>query len=89
MEAPASLLLTLKTEPIQVFDRTALKWIVPRSNPGFADFVNKIACDSAKTQGLKRPLTTFLKLVENEDEQKLYIIWQKESTDTVYLNLKQ
>ncbi|KAI6191719.1 Alpha-tubulin N-acetyltransferase [Aphelenchoides bicaudatus] len=83
MEAPPSLLLTLKNEPIQLFDKTMLKWIQPRANPGFEEFVNKIASDSAKARGLPRPLTTFLKLVEGDDEQKLYILWQKESTDTV------
>lgn len=48
MEAPNSLLLTLKNEPIQVFDKSALQWLVPRNNPGFAEFVNKIASESAK-----------------------------------------
>jgi len=82
MEVPHSLLLTLKNEPVQVFDKPALKWLVPRSNPGFAEFVNQIAADSAKAQGLKRPLTTFTKLAESDDDQKLYILWQKESSGT-------
>jgi len=69
--------LALKEEPVQVFDKTALKWIVPRKNPGFAELVNCLAHESAKSQGLKRPLTTFERLVEGDDDQKLYILWQR------------
>jgi hypothetical protein len=48
MEVTPAILLTLKTEPVQVFDKTALTWIVPRKNPGFAELVNRMAQESAK-----------------------------------------
>jgi hypothetical protein len=50
MEVTPAILLTLKTEPVQVFDKTALTWIVPRKNPGFAELVNRMAQESAKVR---------------------------------------
>jgi hypothetical protein len=79
MDVPFDLSLTFKNEPIQRLDKTVLKWITPRKNPGVQKAIDQIGALSAEDQGLKRPLTTYDKLLESEDEQVLYVNWAKNS----------
>lgn len=54
MEVGRELLLTLKQEPVQVFDQAAFQWILPRKNPGFEELLDRLGRLSAQVSSWGR-----------------------------------
>jgi len=77
MEIHFDLGKSLKSSPVQRLDASTLKWMTPQRDSGVYAAVDKIGALSAEAQGLKRPLTTFEKLLNSDDEQCLYLMWHK------------
>ncbi|KAI1724367.1 GNAT acetyltransferase, mec-17 domain-containing protein [Ditylenchus destructor] len=79
MEISSDLSTTLK-EPVHIFDRNTVKWLNPVRNISVGKAIDEMGKLSAQAQSLKKPLTTFEKLLYCEDEQTLYLMWKRHDT---------
>uniref|UniRef100_A0A915D9V9 N-acetyltransferase domain-containing protein n=1 Tax=Ditylenchus dipsaci TaxID=166011 RepID=A0A915D9V9_9BILA len=81
MEIPVDLSSIFK-DSVQRLDSAAVKGMNVKKNPGVQRAIDMVGQLSAEAQSLKKPLTTFDKLLESEDNQAIYLMWKKNEAKT-------
>uniref|UniRef100_A0A7E4ZVD9 Alpha-tubulin N-acetyltransferase n=1 Tax=Panagrellus redivivus TaxID=6233 RepID=A0A7E4ZVD9_PANRE len=77
MDVSTDLSPILGESPIARLDQTRFKWLTPRKYPAFVKAIDSIGALSAKAQNLKKPLTSYDRILDNDDEQHVYIAWEQ------------
>jgi hypothetical protein len=77
MEVPMDVSLLFKESPIEKIDQQRLTRITPQRWPALCKAIDRIGELSAKSQNLRRPLTTYDKILDSDEGQHLYIYWEK------------
>uniref|UniRef100_A0AC34GR24 Alpha-tubulin N-acetyltransferase n=1 Tax=Panagrolaimus sp. ES5 TaxID=591445 RepID=A0AC34GR24_9BILA len=78
MEVPVDLSTIFnKDSSIERLDQTRLIRLTPQRYPAICKGIDRIGTLSAKSQNLRKPLTTYDRILDSDDGQILYIYWKK------------
>jgi alpha-tubulin N-acetyltransferase 1 len=77
MEVPMDVSILFKDSPIEKLDQNRLTRITPQRWPALCKAIDRIGELSAKSQNLRRPLTSYDRIFDSDEGQHLYIYWEK------------
>uniref|UniRef100_A0AC34RHD1 Alpha-tubulin N-acetyltransferase n=1 Tax=Panagrolaimus sp. JU765 TaxID=591449 RepID=A0AC34RHD1_9BILA len=63
--------------PIERLDQSRLRWITPRKYPEIVRAIDRCGEASAKVQKLRKPVTSYDKILDSPDLHVLYIFWEQ------------
>jgi len=88
MDVAFDLSKVFENSPVERLDQTRLKWITPRKNLEIVRAIDRCGEAAAKFQKLRKPLTSYDRIMDSPDPNILYLYWQQNGNTKILGYLK-